>query len=116
MSDLDDVYGYGGPRHRGDRGPVSMKFGVERVMKHLAAPETNTVRALFESWPELVGEVVGKNSRPQRVVEGTLHIEVLDQAWASELEWMSEMLLKRLSKALHGDRINAIEVHLAKQR
>ena len=91
-----------------------MAQGVQRVMRHLRAPRAAVVRSVFTDWDELVGDVIGAHARPIRIVDGTLHIEVDDQAWASEMRWMSEALVERITERLGSAEIVAIEVQLAR--
>ncbi len=91
-----------------------MGQAVDRLLGHLNAPRRDTVEAIFERWPELVGDVIGTHTTPMRVVDGELHLEVADQAWVSEMEWMSEELLRQITTKLETDEIQAIKVHLAR--
>ncbi len=95
-------------------GPRPVRFGVERVMRHLHAPTTGVIRSVFADWPGLVGEVIGAHSRPIEVTDGTLLIEVDDPAWASELGWLSEDLLARIRESLDTNEINEIRVRIAR--
>lgn len=94
-------------------GPQPLGFGVERVMKHLDAPQTSIVEAVFSRWPELVGDVIGENSRPAGITDGVLTVEVSSQAWASELGWMAEELVRQIQTKLDTTEIGSIEVRLA---
>ena len=100
-------------RFRGpDRGPRPMKAGVERVLRHLHAPETDVVQSVFSDWTGLVGELIGAHSRPVDVADGTLVIEVDDPAWASELGWLADDLLASIQERLDTNEINEIRVRI----
>ncbi|MGI9608560.1 MAG: DciA family protein [Acidimicrobiales bacterium] len=101
-------------RRRDFDGPRPMGQGVQRVMKHLRAPRAAVVQSVFSEWSDLVGEVIGSHARPVRIVDGTLYIEVDDQAWASELSWMADELVTRISERLGTTEITAIRVALAR--
>lgn len=85
-------------------------------MKHLAAPKTDVVESVFSDWSSLAGEVIGAHTRPQKISNGVLHLEVDDPAWASEMQWMSEELLRRISTMLETSEITEIVVHLARPK
>jgi predicted nucleic acid-binding Zn ribbon protein len=102
------------PFRRYRDGPQPMSRGVERVMKHLDAPKAGIVESIFNEWPRLAGEVIAAHSTPQKVTNGVLHLEVDDPAWASEMQWMSEELLRRISTMLETVEITEIKVHLSR--
>ena len=83
-------------------------------MRHLDAPAPDVVEGIFREWPRLVGEVIARNSRPRRIRDGELQIEVDNPAWASELQWMSEEILSRVSSLLETEEITSVSVTLAK--
>ncbi len=95
-------------------GPQTVGSGVERVLKHLNAPKADVVESVFADWERLVGEVIAKHTRPQRITNGVLVLEVDDPAWASEMEWMSEELLRRISTMADTLEITEISVFLAR--
>ena len=106
------------PRSRNYRrfwdGPKQIGAGVERVMKHLNAPTPEVIGLIFSDWDRLAGDVIGGHSRPQKIVDGVLYLEVDEPAWASELEWMSEDLLHRISDMAETVEITSIKVVLAR--
>ena len=95
-------------------GPQQVGFGVDRVMKHLDAPEQSVVEGVFARWQELVGEVIADNCRPARINDGVLVIEAESPAWVSELGWMGEEILNQVRTKLETDEITSVSVVLAK--
>ncbi len=95
-------------------GPQQVGFGVERVMKHLDAPTTSIVEGVFSNWDTLVGDVIGEHSKPAGITDGVLTVEVANQAWASELSWMAEELVRQIRAKLDTDEIHSITIKLAK--
>ena len=83
-------------------------------MRHLDAPAPDVVEGMFREWPRLVGDVIARNSRTRRIRDGELQIEVNNPARASELQWMSEEILSRVSSLLETDEITSVSVTLAK--
>lgn len=94
-------------------GPQKVGFGVDRVMKHLDAPNPSVVEGVFARWPELVGEVIADHVRPARIVDGELVIEAESAAWVAEMKWMSEEILKQIRIKLETDEITSVTVRLA---
>lgn len=91
-----------------------MSRSVDRLMKHMKAPEVSIIESVFSRWPELVGEVIGGHTRPVRIEDGTLLIEVDDPAWASEMEWMGEELVRQIRTKLDTDQIRSLAVRLSR--
>jgi predicted nucleic acid-binding Zn ribbon protein len=83
-------------------------------MTHLAAPKADVVEQVFSDWQRLVGEVIAAHTRPKKIANGVLFIEVDDPAWASEMRWMSEELLERISTMLETVEITEISVQLSR--
>jgi len=95
-------------------GPQQVGDGVERVLKHLNAPKGNVVESVFSDWDRLVGDLIGAHTRPTRIENGVLFLEVDDAAWASEMEWMSEELLRRIAEKAETVEITKITVVLSR--
>lgn len=95
-------------------GPQKLGFGVDRVMRHLDAPEPSVVEAVFSEWSALVGEVIGSNTKPVRIKDGVLLVEVQNQAWASEMQWMAEELVRQIQAKLDTEEVTSITVRLAR--
>jgi len=89
-----------------------MKAGVDRLLRHLKAPPTAVVKSVFTDWPTLVGDLIGSHSRPIEIVAGTLHIEVDDPAWAAELSWLADDLIRKIQSSLDTNEINEIRVRI----
>ena len=108
----------GGGRSRYERrfwdGPKKVGFGVDRVMKHLDAPNPSVVEGVFARWPELVGDVISEHTRPARITDGELVIEAESAAWVSELRWMSDEILNQIRTKLATEEVTSVVVVLAK--
>lgn len=102
------------PYRRFRDGPQPMGRGIDRVMHHLDAPKVSVIEQVFSEWPRLAGDVIAAHTRPQKIEHGVLHLEVDDPAWAREMQWMSEELLRRVSTMLETVEITEIKVHLAR--
>ena len=83
-------------------------------MKHLDAPAPGVVTSVFSDWAAIVGDVIAEHARPQRISNGVLVLEVDDPAWASEMEWLGEEIVRRISLAVETEEITTIKVLLSK--
>jgi predicted nucleic acid-binding Zn ribbon protein len=81
------------PTADGDRDPRRVSESLDRLIRHLGAPASADVAAVFERWSELVGEQVAGHARPISLRGGVLTIAVDDPAWASQLGWLEGQLL-----------------------
>ena len=95
-------------------GPRPVGQSIDRVLKHLHAPKAEVVEQVFGDWERLVGEVIGAHTTPMKIEDGTLFLEVDNAAWASEMEWMSEDILRRVSERADTVEINRIKVVIAR--
>lgn len=57
---------------------------------------------LSESWAEIVGENLGRSSRPARLERGELTVTTASSSLASELFMMQELLIGKINKFLDG--------------
>ena len=95
-------------------GPKPVGAGIERVMKHLDAPAPTVVTSVFSDWEEIVGEVIAAHARPQRIAKGELVLEVDDPAWASEMEWLVEEIVRRIRTSVETEEITSVKVILSR--
>ncbi len=95
-------------------GPQQVGGGVERVLKHLNAPKADVVESVFSDWESLVGKVIAEHTTPTRIENGVLFLEVANPAWASEMEWMSEEMLRQITTMANTVEITEIRVQVAK--
>ena len=90
------------------RGPRHVSDGLNRLLRGLGAPPTDVVAALFELWPALAGAEMAEHSRPVRVVNRRLVVEVEDSAWAARLRLEEASLLARLAAHFGSGAVRSI--------
>ena len=56
-------------------------------------------------WDSIVGDVIAKRSRPECIRNGCLVVRVTDSAWAQELTFQKEVILKRLKRFVDEDEV-----------
>lgn len=78
------------------RPPGVIGRDIDRVLAGLGAPPAPVLTRIAESWADLVGPAAADHSRPGRLVDGRLHVEVDDPAWASQMRWQATTLLGRI--------------------
>ena len=96
-------------------GPKKLGAGFEQMMRHMNAPNTDVLRAVFVQWPEIVGEEVAAHARPSAIDGQTLVVTADDTTWASQLRWLENQLIERIERVSGSDRINKLKVRVARQ-
>ena len=95
-----------------DGGPKRVAAPLDRLMRHLGAPKVETVRSLFDRWPEAVGAQVAANAAPISLKDGVLTVGVDDPAWATQLRFLETELLARLAAEFGADEVTSIDVRV----
>jgi predicted nucleic acid-binding Zn ribbon protein len=65
--------------------------------------------ALQSLWREVIGGPIAQNSRPLRLSEGVLHVEVPSVAWRTTLKAEEAALRARLNAALRTPSVERLE-------
>jgi len=102
------------PDHH-DGGPRLVGAPLDRLMRHLGAPKVETVRSLFDRWPDAVGEQVASQASPVSLKDGVLVVGVDDPAWATQLRFLESELLERLAAEFGPGEVTSIEVRVRRR-
>lgn len=70
----------------------------------------DSINALFVDWPEIVGDHLAKHCVPKALREQVLTIEASDQQWATELTWMTSLLIERCGAALGAGAVRDVRI------
>jgi predicted nucleic acid-binding Zn ribbon protein len=68
--------------------------------------------ALFDDWDGMVGGQLAAHARPVRLRGTTLVVAVDDPGWATQVRWMSQELLERLTAGLGAGVVTELEVRV----
>lgn len=72
--------------------------------------DVDSINALFVDWPEIVGEHLAEHCKPRSLRNRVLTIEASDQQWATELKWMTSLLIERCCHALGPDSVDSVRI------
>ena len=72
--------------------------------------DVDSINALFVDWPEIVGEQLAAHCAPRSLRDQVLTIEASDQQWATELKWMTTLLMERCCEALGPKAVTAVRI------
>jgi predicted nucleic acid-binding Zn ribbon protein len=91
---LEEWRGLPEPR-AGDR-MVEVKDGIERFINKLGLSERICEAEILAAWRDIVGGFIAEHASPSRLVNGTLHVRVLQPTVRYELDrtWKPKILLK----------------------
>lgn len=98
------------------RPPGAIGRDIDRVLSGLGAPGAPVLTRIGEVWADLVGPTVADHCRPGRLIDGRLHVEVDDGAWASQLRWQSRAVLGRIAELVPDAEIHEVVVRVARTR
>ncbi|WP_165496234.1 DciA family protein [Alloscardovia theropitheci] len=68
------------------------------------------VTRLHEDWHLIVGEAIAQNSRVGRLNAGELTIFVSSPAWATQLEYMKEVIIQKIHEHIKSIEVQQIRI------
>jgi predicted nucleic acid-binding Zn ribbon protein len=91
--------------------PITITSSLDKVVRSLRGPSRAAVGGVFGRWGEAVGEQVAGHVRPRKLDEGVLVVEVDDPAWATQVRFLTPMIVERV-RVVAGVTIERIEVRV----
>ena len=92
--------------------PRPLSHGLGAVVRSLQSGEAGTIRGVFGSWREIVGPMIAEHTTPMKIDGATLHVEVDQPAWATQVRFLEADLLTALRANGCGE-LRAISVRVA---
>lgn len=65
--------------------PAHIGICLDGVLEKIGGRDKFDASKLFVHWPQLVGDSISANTKPQRFDDGILYVNVRDSAWLMEL-------------------------------
>jgi predicted nucleic acid-binding Zn ribbon protein len=97
-----------------DRDPIPISNSLDGVVRSLRGPSRRAVGGLFGRWSETVGDQVALHVTPVKLDEAVLVVEVDDPAWATQVKFLTTMIIDRL-RAEVGVEVERIEVRVERR-
>jgi predicted nucleic acid-binding Zn ribbon protein len=97
-----------------DRDPIPLSSSLDGVVRSLRGPSRRAVGGLFGGWDEAVGDQVASHVRPVKLDAGVLLVEVDDPAWATQVRFLTPMIVERLHERA-GVQIEQIDVRVERR-
>lgn len=80
-------------------------------MRSLRGTDRTVVSGVFGKWVDAVGEDVAHNVRPLKVDGSKLVVGVIDQAWATQVAFLRDMIIERLREVARVE-VSDVEVRV----
>lgn len=94
--------------------PEKVEAVLAKVLKRAGIEEDIKRYKFVLHWSEIVGADIAKRTRPAALKNGLLRVEVCDSAWAQELSFYKQVILKRLAKFVqNADSVRDIKFYQA---
>ena len=82
---------------------------LETVLKKMGGEQKYSANKVLIEWPKIVGSVISRNTKPKEVRDGTLIVNVSNNAWLMELGRFSKRkILGRVKELTNDNSINNI--------
>lgn len=92
------------------RPPTPIRAALDTLASTMGMTDVDGINALFVDWPLIVGEHLAAHCRPRSLRDRVLTIEASDQQWATELRWMSGLLIERCDSALGPGSVSEVRI------
>lgn len=92
--------------------PVLVGNSIENLLSMMGAPPVSTISTLSSRWEEIVGPVLGAQTRPIEMVSGVLVVGCGEASWASQIEWMYSSIKERFEAIFPGQVVRKIQVRV----
>ena len=67
---------------------------------------------LLGAWVEVVGEGVAERTQPMRIEKGVLFLKVTNSVWMQQLQFMKELILKKLHEKTGIDSVQDLRFYI----
>ncbi|MEO6654289.1 MAG: DUF721 domain-containing protein [Ilumatobacteraceae bacterium] len=94
--------------------PLPISSALDAVVKSLRGPSREAVGGLFGRWVEAVGNQVAQHVKPVKLDEGVLVVEVDEPAWATQVKFLTTMIIERLHDVA-GVQVERIDVRVERR-
>lgn len=94
--------------------PVPISSALDAVVKSLRGPSREAVGGLFGRWVDAVGDQVAQHVKPVKLDQGVLVVEVDDPAWATQVKFLTTMIIGRLQEVANVQ-VDRIEVRVERR-
>lgn len=97
-----------------DAGPDTSRRltdSLDSLLARLGSEPVEATSSVFASWDALVGPQVSAHVTPLRLEGGTLHVDVDDPSWATQIRFLEAHIVKMINETTPTT-VSGIEVHV----
>ena len=90
--------------------PVHLRSVLEQLLKDFGSPDITTVTSIIDQWEEIVGSDLATKISAVAISGSELIVRVDDPAWASQISWLENQLLDKITGLIGEEKITSIRV------
>ena len=87
-----------------------MRSVLEQLLKDFGTPDITTVTSIIDQWEEIVGSDLATKISAVAISGSELIVRVDDPAWASQISWLENQLLDKITRLIGEEKITSIRV------
>ena len=103
MSDFFDDVGSDSSRR--------LSESLNALLARMGSAPIDSTTSVFGSWDAIVGPQVSAHVSPTRLVGGTLHVDVDDPSWATQIRFLEAHIVTMINETTPTT-VTGIEVHV----
>ncbi len=85
-----------------------ISIGLNQILKKSGMDKKLKEQRILDDWMQLVGDNVGKVSKPERITDKVLFVRVKSMTWRTELLFQQKAILQRITEHVGKDIVNDI--------
>lgn len=97
------------------REPKPLVEVLTKVLQRIRVVDEKSAVGLFSNWREIVGDAIADNVTPKRLENKVLHVEVVDNAWATQLRFLEPRIISTLREHV-GDEVESLQIRVRRSR
>ncbi len=90
--------------------PVHLRSVLEQLFKDFGTPDITVVTSIIDQWEEIVGSDLAAKISAVAISGSELIVRVEDPAWASQISWLENQLLDKITRLIGEEKITSIRV------
>jgi len=94
-----------------DRDPVKLAAGIDEIVGQFNWGTQLSKAELFVTWPNVVGPHISNACTPKHLENGTLHVDCISTAWATQMRLMAVQVLEEVNQSYPDLEIREIKFH-----
>ena len=98
---------------RDRRDPMPLRDALAAVGRDIGVPEPDVVGQVVALWEEVVGTVVAEHARVRSVRDGVCVVTVDGPVWATQLRYLEQGVIERVSTRLGAGVVTSVKVVVA---